>query len=156
MDVQTVQTAVAEHFSQRDTDSLQTENNIGDRTKELERRAIILMLSGGALMLLMVIGFLIALGLSRILHFDIKSFGVVAPWIVAVALILMGIAIGIGVYSKFANESRAAKNNKLQESKSRVLSESTIEPIQSVTEHTTRKLETVPGAKKRVTAETGP
>jgi len=34
--------------------------------------------------------------------------------------------------------------------------ESTVEPIPSVTEHTTRELEPVPRNEKRVTAETAP
>ena len=156
MDVQQVQSAVAEHFSQRDMNVIQNTNDVEGRRKELERRGTILMLSGGALMVSLVVGFLIALGLSRVFNFDVNSLGVIAPWIIAVGLILMVIGIGIGIYPRLAKESSAPINNKLSEPTSKLLPESDIEPIPSVTEHTTRKLETVARPKKRVTAETRP
>ena len=156
MDVQIVQSAVAEHFSQGSTNEFIAAKLTESRRKELERRGTIMMLGGGALIVLLVVGFLIAVGLSRVFGFDVNALGLIAPWIIAVGLILMIIGIGIGVYPRLAKDSSRKKPDELIEPKAKLIIESTVEPIPSVTEHTTRELEPVPRNEKRVTAETAP
>jgi hypothetical protein len=158
MDVKTVQAAVAEHLSQRDPKSALAGdiNRSENRRKELERRGTIVMLSGVSLMVFLVVGFLIAIGLSRVVDIDINSLGIIAPWIIAVGLILMVTGIGIGVYPRLAKEPSRSTPDSLMEPTPKLITDSSIESLPSITEHTTRKLETVSRPKKRITAETGP
>ena len=159
MDVQIIQTAVAEHLSQRGADESLTAKMIENRRKELERRGTLIMLSGSSLMVLLVVAFLIAVGFGRVFGFDLHPLGLIAPWIIALGLILMVTGIAIGIYPRLAKPSMLYSPDRVIPSvpdpASKMIVESVVEPIPSVTEHTTRKLEPVPRNEKRITAEIG-
>ena len=100
MGLETVSAAVAEHHR---TDGSASQS-LEKRKKEMGRRGTIMMLYGGALIVLLLIVFLIAAGLHQSFGWDIGAFGLFAPWVVAIGMILVVSGIGVGIYPHLTKE----------------------------------------------------
>jgi hypothetical protein len=155
MGLDTISAAVAAHYAAGAGQiSANKSQALEKRRKEMERRGTIIMLSGGALIVLMVLFVLIASGSSL----DFASFGIVARLVLAIGLLTTISGIGVGIYPRLTKESDEIPRNttdleSTNPSFTSLPSASNFEPVPSVIEHTTRTLEPL-AKKERITAET--
>jgi hypothetical protein len=154
MDLQGVSQAVLAHL-------LATEADTADKTdpisrQKLNRWGIITSLSGIMLFLLLVVGFLFASALGRILGTSTNAFEFIAPWVVGSGFLLVVTGLGLVSYPHLVKA--LAKPQRAQPAAAQPQAEAAqlppareVGPMPSVTEHTTHALEPLLAPERRVT-----
>jgi hypothetical protein len=150
MDLQAVSQAVLAHLSATEAATADKTDPASRQTK-LNRWGIITSLSGIMLFLLLVVSFLFAAGLSRILGTSINFFEFVAPWVVGSAFLLVVTGLGLVSYPHLVKALAKPPEALPQADAEQLPAAPEVEPMPSVTEHTTHALEPLLAHERRVT-----
>jgi hypothetical protein len=150
MDLQAVSEAVLAHMSAPEADT--TDRTDSTSRQKLNRWGIITSLSGIMLFLLLVVSFLFATALSRVLGTSTNAFEFIAPWVVGIGFLLVVTGLGLVSYphlvKALAKPERAAQP---PPEAAQLPPAREFEPMKSVTEHTTRTLTPVLAPEVKVT-----
>jgi hypothetical protein len=107
------------------------------------------------LFLLLVISFLFATGLGRLLGTSTNAFEFIAPWVVGSGFLLVITGLGLVSYphlvKALANPQRAEPVAQPQAETAQLPPAREVEPMPSVTEHTTQTLEPRLARERKVT-----
>jgi hypothetical protein len=151
MDLQAVSDAVLAHLSATGADT--PDKNDPTSRQKLNRWGIITTLSGIMLFLLLVIGFLFASALSRVLGTSTNAFEFIAPWVVGSGFLLVVTGLGLVSYphlvKALAKPPQPAAQPPAEAAQLPPTRE--VEPMPSVTEHTTQALQPLLAPERRVT-----
>ena len=153
MDLQAVSQAVLAHLSATEADTVD-KTSPASRQK-LNRWGIITCLSGVMMFFLLVIGFLFASALSRVFGTSTNAFEFIAPWVVGSAFLLVVAGLGLVSYPHLvkvlAKPQPAQPAAHPQAEAAQLPPAREVEPMPSVTEHTTLALEPLLAPERRVT-----
>lgn len=153
MDLQAVSQAVSAHLSATEADT--ADKTDATSRQKLNRWGIITSLSGIMLFLLLVVGFLFASALSRVLGTSTNAFEFIAPWVVGSGFLLVITGLGLVSYphlvKALAKPQPAQPAARPQAETAELPPAREVEPMPSVTEHTTYALEPLLAPERRVT-----
>jgi len=153
MDLQAVSQAVLAHLSATAPDTGTADPTV--RQRQLNRWGIITGLSGIGMLLLLVISFLFATALSQVLGLTSNAFGLIAPWAVGSAFLLVVTGLGLVSYPHLAKALAKPEGSQPaalpQAATAQLPPALEVEPMPSVTEHTTHALEPLLARERRVT-----
>jgi hypothetical protein len=154
LDLQAVSEAVLAHLSATEADTAEKADPTS-RERKLNRWGIITGLSGIMIFLLLVVSFLFASALSRVLGTSTNAFEFIAPWAVGTAFLLTVTGLGLVSYphlvKALAKPQRAQPAVQPQAEVVQLPSAREVDPMPSVTEHTTHALEPLLAPDRRVT-----
>jgi hypothetical protein len=153
MDLQAISQAVLAHLSATGAGEAD-KTDATSRQKNLNRWGIITGLTGVLMFLLLVVSFLFATALSRLLGTSTNAFEFIAPWVVGSAFLLVITGLGLVSYPRLIEALAKPQPDQPappQAETAQLPPAREFEPMPSVTEHTTHVLESHLVPKRRVT-----
>jgi hypothetical protein len=150
LSLQAASRSVIEHLSVPGPDPALNELAVEQRLKKLEHWSNTIMVSGAAMLLLTIAGLFISTAIGKAFGVSLEFFfNVIVPALLGIAIpVLLG-GVSLNVYTRRSKGTKEPSSNQSLEPAARpnpgMIEESSsiqgVEPVTSITEHTTRKLE---------------